>query len=96
MKRAFTICVEDGCKISGLQIAVCVQKEDNGEKGVTFFSLSNDFRDNDEWLFKVSGKAERVSEPVDEYLCACGYGWNRNRVIRHHFCPNCGKAVTNG
>lgn len=62
MKKVFTICVEDGCKIGCLQVAICVQKEDNGEKGVTFFSLSDDFRDNDEWLFKVTGKAERCDE----------------------------------
>lgn len=27
------------------------------------------------------------------YECSCGYGWDWNKVTRHHFCPNCGKAV---
>lgn len=61
-KRAFTICVEDGCDIVGLQLGVAVQRESDGEKGVTFFHLSEDFKDGDEWLFKVSGKAERIEK----------------------------------
>ena len=61
MKRAFTMHVEDGVKILGLQIGVAVQRESDGEKSVNFFSLSDDIRDNDEWLFKVSGKAERIA-----------------------------------
>ena len=24
------------------------------------------------------------------YECSCGYGWDKNKVARHHFCPNCG------
>lgn len=60
MKRAFTMHVEDGVKIVGLQIGIAVQRESDGEKGVTFFSLSDDLRENDEWLFKVNGKAERM------------------------------------
>ena len=27
------------------------------------------------------------------YECSCGYGWDKSKVVRHHFCPNCGKAV---
>ena len=27
------------------------------------------------------------------YICSCGYGWDKSKVVRHHFCPNCGKAV---
>ena len=27
------------------------------------------------------------------YKCSCGYGWNKSKVVRHHFCPNCGKPV---
>lgn len=27
------------------------------------------------------------------YKCSCGYGWDKSKVSRHHFCPNCGKAV---
>jgi hypothetical protein len=27
------------------------------------------------------------------YTCSCGYGWDKTKVVRHHFCPNCGKAV---
>lgn len=27
------------------------------------------------------------------YECPCGYGWNKSKVVRHHFCPNCGRAV---
>jgi len=61
MKRVFTLSVQDGEKIVGLQIAVVVQKESNDEKGVTFLSLSDDIRENDEWLFKVNGKAERIA-----------------------------------
>ena len=29
----------------------------------------------------------------DLYECPCGYGWDKNKVVRHHFCPNCGRAV---
>lgn len=29
------------------------------------------------------------------YKCSCGYGWDKNKVVRHHFCPNCGRAVEN-
>lgn len=61
MKRVFTLSVEDGEKIVGLQIAVVVQRESDDEKGVTFLSLSDDIRENDEWLFKVNGKAERIA-----------------------------------
>ena len=61
MKRIFTLSVEDGEKIVGLQIAVVVQRESDDEKGVTFLSLSDDIREIDEWLFKVNGKAERIA-----------------------------------
>lgn len=27
------------------------------------------------------------------YKCSCGYGWDKNKVVRHHFCPNCGRKV---
>ena len=27
------------------------------------------------------------------YICSCGYGWDKSKVVRYHFCPNCGKAV---
>lgn len=27
------------------------------------------------------------------YKCPCGYGWDKNKVVRHHFCPNCGRKV---
>lgn len=30
---------------------------------------------------------------ADIYKCPCGYGWDKSKVVRHHFCPNCGKAV---
>lgn len=29
----------------------------------------------------------------DIYECPCGYGWDKSKVFRHHFCPNCGRAV---
>ena len=29
----------------------------------------------------------------DIYECPCGYGWDKSKVVRHHFCPNCGRAV---
>ena len=29
----------------------------------------------------------------DIYECSCGYGWDKSKVFRHHFCPNCGRAV---
>ena len=61
MKRVFTLSVEDGEKVVGLQIAVVVQRESDDEKGITFLSLSDDIRENDEWLFKVNGKAERIA-----------------------------------
>ena len=66
MKRVFTLSVEDDEKIVGLQIAVVVQRESDDEKGVTFLSLSDDIRENDEWLFRVNGKAERIAigEPM--------------------------------
>lgn len=27
------------------------------------------------------------------YVCSCGYGWDKSKVVRHHFCPNCGAKV---
>lgn len=27
------------------------------------------------------------------YKCSCGYGWDKSKVVRHHFCPNCGRKV---
>lgn len=27
------------------------------------------------------------------YKCSCGYGWDKDKVVRHHFCPNCGRKV---
>lgn len=62
MKRVFTLSVEDGVRVVGLQVGAVVQRESDGEKGVTFLSLSDNICENDEWLFKVSGKAERISE----------------------------------
>ena len=32
----------------------------------------------------------------DIYECSCGYGWDKNKTSRFHFCPNCGKAVGDG
>ena len=60
MKRVFTLSIEDGTTIEGLQIAVAVRRESDGETGVTFFSITDDIRENDEWLFKTNGKAERI------------------------------------
>ena len=43
--------------------------------------------------------SEDVSEDVSDindgniYECPCGYGWDKSKVVRHHFCPNCGRAV---
>lgn len=38
---------------------------------------------------------ENVSDINDGniYECPCGYGWDKNKVVRHHFCPNCGRKV---
>lgn len=30
------------------------------------------------------------------YVCSCGYGWDKSKVVRHHFCPNCGAKVAEG
>lgn len=61
MKRGFTMYIEDGCEIIGLQIGVAVRRKEDGEKGVTFFSLSEgSIEGNDEYLFKVNGKADRI------------------------------------
>lgn len=41
-------------------------------------------------------EADQETEEIPEedcYVCDCGYGWNKKKVIRHHYCPNCGKAV---
>lgn len=32
----------------------------------------------------------------DIYECSCGFGWDKNKTSRFHFCPNCGKAVDDG
>lgn len=32
----------------------------------------------------------------DIYECSCGFGWDKNKTSRFHFCPNCGKAVGDG
>ena len=29
------------------------------------------------------------------YKCSCGYGWDKSKVVRHYFCPNCGRTVDN-
>ena len=29
----------------------------------------------------------------DIYECPCGYEWDKSKVVRHHFCPNCGRTV---
>lgn len=29
----------------------------------------------------------------DIYECSCGYGWDKSKVVRHHFCPNCGRKM---
>lgn len=38
---------------------------------------------------------ENVSDINDGniYECPCGYGWDKSKVVRHHFCPNCGRKV---
>ena len=38
---------------------------------------------------------EDVSDINDEnmYECSCGYGWDKSKVVRHHFCPNCGRKA---
>jgi adenine specific DNA methylase Mod len=33
---------------------------------------------------------------VNIYRCSCGYGWDKSKVVRHHFCPNCGAKVAEG
>lgn len=37
-------------------------------------------------------KALEQKESDDNiYKCPCGYGWDINKAIRFHYCPNCGR-----
>lgn len=54
------------------------------------------------YCYKCSLWTEKESMTKDDvtdndvsniYKCSCGYGWDKSKVFRHHFCPNCGKAV---
>lgn len=41
-------------------------------------------------------KPTEKQEPCENphiYECSCGYGWDKSKVVRHHFCPNCGRKV---
>lgn len=62
MKKIFTLSVEDDAKVLGLQVSTVIQRKSDGEKAVTFFTLSDNIRENDEWLFKIDGKAERIAK----------------------------------
>lgn len=46
-------------------------------------------------FYEYCQKNEDVPDINDEnvYQCSCGYGWDKSKVFRHHFCPNCGKPV---
>ena len=58
MKKAFTIYVEDDCKLSCVNVCVLVSKEDESTNGMTILTQDKkDFTGDDEWLFKISGKA---------------------------------------
>ena len=52
-------------------------------------------KDNKCWTEKEPITKNDVPENNAEniYICSCGYGWDKSKVVRHHFCPNCGKAV---
>lgn len=60
MKKIFTL--SDDVKVLGLQVSMVIQRKSDGEKAVTFFNLSDNIRENDEWLFKVDGRAERITK----------------------------------
>ena len=63
MKRAFTIYIPDDCYLKLLNACVLVEKENsNGkENGMTIFTMSkDDFKGDDQFLFTITGKAERV------------------------------------
>lgn len=47
-----------------------------------------------EGLPSVTAEKQEPCENIGNiYECSCGYGWDKNKVVRHHFCPNCGRKV---
>ena len=72
------------------------------EDAIRFFSLiAKKERDNAKYYSKLALEAleQQSCEDVPDindgniYRCSCGYGWDKSKVFRHHFCPNCGKPV---
>lgn len=66
MNRAFTIYVPDDCILDTLHMTVVVKRRDGSENGCTFFTMREDLRNDDKWLFVVDDKARRVEESEDE------------------------------
>ena len=61
MKKAFTIYVDDDCKLNCINACVLVAKEDDSTNGMTILTLDKkDFTGNDEWWFKIDDKAARI------------------------------------
>ena len=61
MKKAFTIYVDDDCKLNCVNVCVIVAKEDESNNGMTILTLDKkDFTGDDEWLFKIDDKAARI------------------------------------
>lgn len=72
------------------------------EDAIRFFNLvAKKERDNAKYYSKLAIEAleQQPCEDVPDindgntYICSCGYGWDKSKVFRHHFCPNCGKPV---
>ena len=72
------------------------------EDAIRFFNLvAKKERDNAKYYSKLAIEAleQQSCEDVPDtndgniYKCSCGYGRDKSKVFRHHFCPNCGKPV---
>lgn len=81
--------------IDGLQMTIdlCLYNPNTGE------TITEPRNDMDKTTVDACKGAIELLEQVpcenvpDLYECPCGYGWDKNKVVRHHFCPNCGRAV---
>ena len=52
--------------------------------------------DNAEMVYPQVEGITPIVVNEDIYECSCGYGWDKNKTSRFHFCPNCGKAIGDG
>ena len=72
-------------------LADVIKKRSNAD----FIELCKDGSDSIEPLEPEPCEDVPDTNDGNIYKCSCGYGWDKSKVVRHHFCPNCGRAVDN-